>query len=67
MAKTCITKKVKAELKFLIDTKGYWSKEVREYIEQFHYYKTMELHDMAHAYINHNEGELTKINYKITV
>lgn len=67
MAKTRITKKVKAELKFLIDTKGYWSKEVREYIEQFYYYKARELHDMAHAYINHNEGELMEIDYKITV
>ena len=57
--KNRITKQVKQELKSLIDTKGYWSEEVRDYLAQFDYYRTGErLHNMAHNYYYRNEGSL---------
>lgn len=56
--KNRITKQVKQELKELIDEKGYWSDEVREYIEQFEYYVAVKLHDMAIIYDKYKEGAL---------
>lgn len=53
--KSKITKKVRQELKNLIDTKGYWSNEVKEYTAQFEYNTAKKLHNMSHAYINHNQ------------
>lgn len=58
--KNNITQKVKTELKNLIDTKGYWSTEVREYISQFQYDSSRKLHDMAIAYDKYKKGELIK-------
>lgn len=58
--KTNITKNVKQKLKELIDEKGYWSEEVRIFIEQFEYITSQKLHTMAIAYDKYREGELTK-------
>ena len=55
-----ITKQVKQEFKTLIDEKGYWSEEVREYIAQFEYTTAKKLHNMAHAYEKYNIGGLTE-------
>ena len=48
--KTKITKQVKQELKTLLDNHGYWSEEVRIYIEQFNYTTASKLHSKAQAY-----------------
>ncbi len=58
--KTRITKQVKQELKTLLNEKGYWSDEVREFIEQFEYITAKKLHSMAQVYDKYQEGELTK-------
>lgn len=54
--KSNITKKVKAELKQLLDEKGYWSEDVKEYIEQFNYITAKKLHKMAHVYDKYQYG-----------
>lgn len=54
--KSKITKKVKQELKNLLDEKGYWSNEVREYTEQFEYNAAKKLHSMAQTYDKYNYG-----------
>jgi len=56
-----ITKKVKQELKTLINTKGYWSNEVKNYIAEFQYCDTIKLHNMALAYDKYREGELMNV------
>jgi len=54
--KTTITKKVKAELKTILDQTGYWSNETREYIEQFAYTTASKLHSMAQTYDKYGYG-----------
>lgn len=41
--KIAITKKVKSELKSILDQYGYWSEQTREYIEQFDYISSQKL------------------------
>jgi len=54
--KKAITKKVKAELKSILDQKGYWSSELREYIEQFEYLVAQKLHSIAQTYDKYRYG-----------
>lgn len=56
MEKTRITKQVKAELKQLIDTTGYWSEETRNFLEQFDYISRTKLHSMAQVYDKYRYG-----------
>ena len=51
-----ITKKVKAELKEIVDRTGYWSAETREYIEQFPWCVAKKLHSIAHVYNKYGYG-----------
>ena len=52
--RTRITKKVKEELKNLIDNKGYWSDEVREFISEFNFTSSQKLHAVAQVYQKYN-------------
>jgi len=54
--KRAITKKVKAELKTILNQKGYWSKETREYIGQFEYLAAQKLHSIAQCYDKYRYG-----------
>ena len=54
--RTAITKKVKSELKTILDQTGYWSNETKEYIEQFAYISASKLHSMAQAYDKYGYG-----------
>ena len=54
--KTRITKQVKAELKNIIDNTGYWSKETREFLEQFNYSSRTKLHQISQAYSKYQYG-----------
>ena len=54
--RTRITKKVKEELKNLIDNKGYWSDEVREFISEFNFTSSQKLHAVAQVYQKYNYG-----------
>jgi len=54
--KSKITKNVRKELKEIIDNKGYWSIETREYIEQFNYTARQKLHTMAQVYSKYQYG-----------
>lgn len=56
MEKSKITKKVKQEMKNLIDNKGYWSKEVREYLEEFAYPTRQKMHTMMQVYEKYQYG-----------
>lgn len=57
MKKTRITKKVREDLKKLIDNHGYWSEEVKEYIEQFDYFSAgYKLNTKALTYWKYREG-----------
>jgi hypothetical protein len=51
-----ITKKVKAELKEIVDRTGYWSTETKEYIEQYPWYVAKRLHSMAQIYNKYRYG-----------
>ena len=44
-----VTKKHIEELKNIIEQKGYWSDEVREYLGQFEYNAMNRLHDKARS------------------
>lgn len=48
--KKTITKKVKEELKKIIDQEGYWSEQVRDYIAGFDYPARTKLHSMYSKY-----------------
>lgn len=56
--KSRITKKVKAELKQIIDSEheGYWSEKVRDYISQFTWITAQKLHAMAQTYSKYGYG-----------
>jgi hypothetical protein len=54
--KTKITKKVRQELKQLLDHSGYWSDEVRIFIAQFDYISAKKLHDMSQVYEKYRYG-----------
>ena len=54
--KTQITKKVKQELKTILDQFGYWSKETREFLETFEYITRSKLHSMAQVYTKYGYG-----------
>jgi len=54
--KNTITKKVKSELKIILDQYGYWSEETRKYIEQFEYIASRKLHNMAQCYDKYKYG-----------
>jgi len=54
--KTKITKKVKQELKNILDNTGYWSNETREYIEQFDFISRNKLHGAAQVYNKYKYG-----------
>jgi len=54
--KKAITQKVKSELKSILDKYGYWSEELRKYIEQFEYISAKKLHSMAQAYDKYGYG-----------
>lgn len=54
--KNKITKQVKQELKNIIDNNGYWSNEVRQYIEQFNYPSRQKLHAMSQVYDKYQYG-----------
>jgi hypothetical protein len=54
--KTKITKKVKQELKNILDNTGYWSNETREYIEQFDFISRNKLHSAAQVYNKYKYG-----------
>jgi len=54
--KKAITKRVKAELKQVLDNHGYWSNELREYIEQFEYLVSNKLHGIAQTYEKYGYG-----------
>ena len=54
--KTAITKKVKIELKSILDQYGYWSEELRKYIEQFEYISSRKLHAIAQTYDKYKYG-----------
>lgn len=56
MLKSKITKQVKTELKNLLDQKGYWSEEVKNFISQFEYITAKKLHSMAQVYEKYNYG-----------
>lgn len=56
MLKCRITKKVKSELKQIIDNTGYWSEETREFLEQFDYYTRTKLHQLAQVYDKYQYG-----------
>ena len=51
-----ITKKVKQELKSILDQHGYWSSETRKFIEQFDYISAKKLHGIAHVYDKYQYG-----------
>ena len=51
-----ITKKVKQELKDIIDKNGYWSEEAREFFEQFHYVARKRLFEMGQVYEKYRYG-----------
>jgi len=54
--KKAITKKVKFELKSILDQYGYWSDNTREYIEQFGYISAQKLHSIAQTYDKYKYG-----------
>jgi len=56
--KNRITKKVKEELKQIIDSEheGYWSEKVRDYISQFSWNTAQKLHKMAKMYSKYGYG-----------
>jgi len=56
--KNRITKKVKKELKQIIDSEpeGYWSKKARNYISQFAWVTAQKLHKMAKMYNKYGYG-----------
>lgn len=54
--KKTITKKVKEELKKIIDQEGYWSEQVKDYIAGFDYPARTKLHSMAQVYNKYQYG-----------
>jgi len=54
--KNRITKKVKEELKQIIDSEGYWSEKARDYISQFTWITAQKLHEMAKTYSKYGYG-----------
>lgn len=54
--KNRITKKVKQELKTILDQYGYWSKETREFLETFDYITRSKLHGIAQTYCKYGYG-----------
>ena len=56
--KNRITKKVKEELKQIIDSEpeGYWSEKVKDYISQFTWITAQKLHEMAKMYSKYGYG-----------
>jgi len=56
--KNRITKKVKEELKEIIDSEseGYWSEKARDYISQFTWNTAQKLHEMAKIYSKYGYG-----------
>lgn len=53
-----ITKKVKQELKSIIDNKGYWDNAVEEYISQFDFVSRSKLLTLASAYNSNKEASI---------
>ena len=56
--KNRITKKVKEELKQIIDSEpeGYWSEKARDYISQFTWITAQKLHEKAKMYSKYGYG-----------
>ena len=54
--KSRITKKVLSELKIIIDNHGYWSTNVRDFISQYEYPTSRQLHSKAQVYDKYKYG-----------
>ena len=54
--KITITKKVKQELKQILDNTGYWSEQTRDFISQFDYISTKKLHSISQVYDKYGYG-----------
>ena len=54
--KNKVTKKVREELKKIIDNEGYWSEAARDYIAGFNYPARKVLHNIAQAYEKYGYG-----------
>jgi hypothetical protein len=55
MLKSKVTKKVKKELKEILNNAGYWSDETLKFMQQFDYVARKKLHDLSNVYNNHRE------------